>query len=154
MYLRKDHHVSRHVPYTKFHKDDDGNPIAILPQAFEMRPEKDKNALSVNWLEYFAGTHKFNIVETIKNFRIHRVSLGGKVGALSAFGIGNVGKLEAVCTSCQYPKVRVIHEEKRESSTNKSHARISRLPVNDQNLMGLLASEVFTEIIRNKDIPE
>ena len=119
-----------------------------------MRLDKGENALSVNWLEYVdGGSHQNNIIKTITNFRMHRIALGGNVGALSAFGIGNVGILEAICTSSHFPKVRVIHEEKKESAANKSHARISRLPLNDENLMGLLASEVFTEIIRNKDIP-
>lgn len=152
MYLSKEHHVSRHVPYKKLLRDDDDNPVGILPQAFEMR-EIDKESLSVNWLEYFGNNHADNIVKTIQSFRLSRLSMDIIIGKLSAFGIGNVGKLEDTCAGHHHAKVRVQYDDKKVSKNNQSHARIIRLPINDLVIMQSLASDVFTELVLNKDIP-
>jgi hypothetical protein len=149
MYLIKEDHVCRYVPYKKLLRDDEDNPVGILPQAFEIR-EIDKKALSVNWLEYFGDNHADNIVKTIKSFRL---SWKGKTDN-SAFGIGNVGMLEDTCAEQKHSKVRVLYDEKKGSAKNKSHAQIIRLPINDQMVMQSLASDVFTELVANKDIPE
>lgn len=154
MYLSKEDHVSRHVPYRRLHRDDDDNPVGILPQAFEMRIKINEKALSVNWLEYFGDNHTNNIVKMIKSFRLYKLSRNNKVGKLSAFGIGNVGMLEDTCAGHGHTKVRVLYDEKKVLENNESHARIIRLPINDQMIMQSLASDVFTELVPNKDIPE
>ena len=151
MYLQKKDHVSRHVPYKKLLRDEEDNPVGILPQAFEMRAKKNEKALSVNWLEYFGGNHADNIIETIKSFRLSR---DNRVGQLSAFGIGNVGKLEDTCAEYQHTKVRVLYNEKKVTNNNKSHASIIRLPINDMDIMQALALDVFIELVPNKDIPQ
>ena len=151
MYLPRENNVSRHVPYKKLLRDNNDNPVGISPQAFEMREEKNEDALSVNWLEYFGNDHAGNRAKLIKSFRLSR---SGKVGKLSAFGFGNVGVLEDICTKHKYTKVRVLHDEKKASANNKSHAHIIRLPINDLEVMQSLASEVFTQLLANKDIPE
>lgn len=150
MYLSKEHHVSRHAPYKKLLRDDDDNPVGLLPQAFEMREELGEKSLSVNWLEYFSKNHADNIVEAIQNFRLSR---DGKVGKLSAFGIGNVGMLEDICAKHQHTKVRVLHDGRKSKNNNASHARIIRLPFNNLPIMESLAYDVFTELVPNKDIP-
>lgn|SRR3990172_5364405 len=151
MFLPKEDHVSRHVPYSKLLRDDDDNPVGILPQAFEMREKIDEKALSVNWLEYFGNNHEDNIVKTIQSFRLSR---DGKIGNFSAFGIGNVGILEDTCAEHRHTKVRVLYDKKKVSRNNKSHARIIRLPINDRVIMQSLASNVFTKLVANKSIPE
>lgn len=154
MYLPREDHISRHVPYNKLLRDADDNPVGILPQAFEMRIKINEKALSVNWLEYFGDNHANNIVKMIKRFRRYRLSRNIKVGKLSAFGIGNVGLLVDICSERQHTKVKVQYDEKKVLDNNESHARIIRLPINDQMIMQSLASDVFTELVPNKDIPE
>ena len=153
MYLPDKDHVSRHVPYKKLLRDGDDNPIGILPQAFEMRVELNEKSLSVNWLEYFCNNHSTNIVKMITQFRLYRVKLSKKVGLLSAFGIGNVGILLAKCVEHQHKKVRLLYDEKKVLEHNESHAIIIRLPINDLVIMQCFASEVFTDLVLNKDIP-
>ncbi|MCZ6804018.1 MAG: hypothetical protein O7D86_08825 [Proteobacteria bacterium] len=138
------------MAYKKLLRDKNDNPVGILPQAFEMRKEKNEKTLSVNWLEYFGNNHEDNIVKAIKSFRLSR---NNKVGEHSAFGIANVGKLEDTCAKHRHTKVRVLYDEKKNSSNNKSHATIIRLPINDLAIMQSLASVVFTELVSNKDIP-
>lgn len=149
MYLSKEHHVSRHVPYKKLLRDKDDNPVGILPQAFEMRDRDDK-ALSVNWLEFFGGTHASNIVDMIQNFRLSR---NGSIGKLSVFAIGKVGELEDTCDKLGHTKVRVLCDGKKKSKNNDSHSRIIRLPINDVAIMQSLATDVFIERVPNKNIP-
>ena len=72
-------HVMRHVPFARLRKDEDGNIVGFLPDAFALRP--DEKELSVNWLEHFRGTHKKNIHSSVEIFRKTR-DVGGK----SAFG--------------------------------------------------------------------
>lgn len=150
MYIERKDHVSRHVPYKKLLRDDEDNPVGILPQAFEMREEKNEKNLSVNWLEYFGGSHADNIVNVIIGFRLSR---DNKVGPNSAFGIGNVGTLEDVCAKHLYTKVRVLYNGKKSLSNNKSHASIVRLPINNLSVMQSLATYVFTKLVPNKKIP-
>lgn len=150
MFLPKGDHISRYVPYKKLLRDVGDNPVGILPQAFEMREERGEKALSVNWLEYFCGTHEDNIVQTIKSFRLSR---DGEIGASSAFGIGNVGVLEDTCEKHRHTKVRVLYDKKKVSRNNESHARIIRLPINDMVIMQSLAADVFTTLVANKSIP-
>ncbi len=150
MNLSKEDHVSRHVPYKKLLRDDEDNPVGILPQAFEMREGINEKALSVNWLEYFGKNHLDNIIKTIKSFRLSR---NNKIGRFGAFAIGNVGILEHTCAEYRHTKVRVVYNKRKPVKNNESHASIIRLPINDPVIMQALASDVFTELVRNKDIP-
>lgn len=143
-------HVVRHVPYQRLIKDEDGNvangdgvAYGILPQAFELRKE-DKNKLSVNWVEYFnKATYPENLNACIQEIRQKR---GIKKGSRCGYGIGLVSKIKNMCHSSGFSKVRIIHDPAR---GNPSHTSIIRLPMNDSDLMGLLASDAFTEIKLN-----
>ncbi len=149
-YLRIEDHVSRYAHPKKVIRDENEEPVSLTPQAFEMRVKLNEESLSVNWLEFFGGDHSSNIRETIQSFR---KQWGGPLSDLSAFGIGNVGRLEDVCTEHQYSKVKVLYNEKKNTKQNPSHATIIRLPINELVVMEALASEVFKEIVANKDIP-
>jgi len=152
MYLDEEHHVSRHVPYKKLIRDESDEPVGVLPQAFEMRQKLGEKALSVNWLEYFDSHHDDNIVRMVKSFRKSREDKGQKVGVNSAFGIGNVGELIEKCKGLKAKKAKVLFNDKRKKGESESHATIIRLPINDEAIMHSLASEVFTELVKNKDI--
>ena len=162
MFLDRQDHVSRHVPYKKLLKDDDDNPVGILPEAFEMREKLNEKQLSVNWLEYFKSSYEDNVVKMVKSFRLSRRAKGYTVSKSSAFGIGNVGVLEDVCAELGRTKVRVLYDgrkvlddERKVTANNDSHARIMHLPINDLYIMQALAEDVFVvDLIRNRDIPE
>lgn len=148
MYLTKKDHVSRYIPYKRQLRDDNDEPVGFLPQGFKMRENRDEKDLSVDWLEYFGKSHAENIVSAIAAF-IGRTR-NKKIGKLSVFGIANVGKLEEICTEHQHTKVRIVHNEKK----NSSHGKIVRLPINDPNMMQILATEVFKELVRYKDVAD
>ena len=119
MYLPDNDHVMRHVPYKKLLKDEDGIAIGgFLPQAFELREEE--SGLSVNWLEYFKGTHQENIEASVRKFRDTR-----SVGRTSAFGISSVKIIQDVCSDHDADKVRVLLDE---IDDNKTHSVIISHP--------------------------
>ena len=134
-------HVARHAPWARLRKDEDNNVLGLLPEAFELRP--DEPGLSVNWLEYFAGTRSDQLQAIVKDLRAKRT-----LGLQSAFGIGNVGELESQCKDYDVP-VKVVYWP---TDGNLSHSRI--LGTKDQlDLMALIADEVFQDFVQNKDIP-
>lgn len=147
MGLPDNNHVMRHVPYRKLLKDDEGNVLGLLPQAFELR-ERDKGKLSVNWIEYFENeTQQENITSTVFALRTTRDISANSV---CAFGIGNVKKIKDVCNSFTSKKVDVVHTGWK---GNESHSSIIRMPENDLDLMTSLAEDVFVNIIPNEDVP-
>ena len=142
MYLAEKDHVMRHVSYKRLEKDENGEPIGILPEAFELR--EDEKGISVNWLEYFKGTHQDNIVSSVKKFRATR-----KIGKTSGYGIGVVGKLQDVCAKHGANKVRVLLDEE---PNNKSHSIIIRMPKDNLDILQAIAQEVFIDFVLDKDI--
>jgi hypothetical protein len=131
----------RHVPFNRLLKDEDGNVIGFLAQAFEPR-DGENNSLSVNWIEYFkAGGHKKNKRASIDKFRRTR-----NIGKLSAFALGEVQEILETCKKYDAEKVRIVHSP---SKINKSHSRIIRIPPNDLNLLDALAAEAFRDLIPN-----
>lgn len=144
MYLPDEDHVMRHVSNKRLLRDENGNAIGgFLPQAFELRDEED--GLSVNWLEYFNGSHQQNIEASIQTFRTTR-----RIGKTSAFGISAVKKIQDVCAEHGANKVRVVS---RPSKKNKSHSTIIRIPRDNLDLSQSLAVNAFTVCIFDSDIP-
>lgn len=133
MYLPDKDHVMRYVPFARLRKDEDGNVIGFLPQAFELR--LNEKELSVNWLEYFGDNHQENIQSSVGVFR-KTIKVGGK----SAFGIGNVLRIKNACIAGGAPKVRILHDPE---PNNRAHAIITHLPRDDFALLESLADEVF-----------
>lgn len=131
----------RHVPLTRLRKDEDGNVIGFLGQAFALRP--DENELSVNWLEYFDGTRDQKINELVKSVRVTK-----NVGAKSAFALGNVGKIKRTCAESG-AQVRIVYDG---NENNKSHSVIRRLPKDDDDLLDALAADAFTDLVHNASI--
>lgn len=141
-------HVLRFAGSRKLHGDEDGNVIALAPAAFELR-DTDKGLLSVTWLEYFntvEGSPTENAVKAYRN------SMEKPLGKNSAFGKANV---EAVINAGRAHPVpttlRILHEP---TDLNPGHAAIHRYRIDDFELMELLATMAFTEIILNRDVPD
>lgn len=145
--VRKNHplpstdHVARHVPWKKLRRDDDDNVLGLLPEAFELRPEEP--GLSVNWLEYYSGSRSDQLQAIAQDVRAKRT-----IGPQSAFGIGNVGELKSQCKGLGVP-VNVVYWP---TDGNLSHSRMQYIN-NDLELLALIADEVFTDFVQNKDIP-
>jgi hypothetical protein len=140
--LPDEHHVMRYVPWSKLRKDENENVIGFLPQAFELRD--GELSLSLNWLEYFSGDRNQRIRESVNMFRATR----DKVGAKSAYGIGNVRRVKEVCDS-NGARVRIVYEP---DAANPAHAGIRRLPRDDLSLLAALATQAFVELVRNTQI--
>ena len=147
MYIDDSDNVVRHAPAKKLIFDDYGNAVALAPQAFEMRDHLGEEALSVNWVEYFEGAFHDRLFSLIKAARKCR-----NIGIESAFGVGNVGRIRQCCANLEHTKVRVLHDKK--NKKNPSHARIIRLPMNDQLVMASLASEAFDTLVRDTDVSD
>jgi hypothetical protein len=124
-------------------KDDQGNVIGILPQAFELRAEEA--ALSVNWLEFHVGDEDTQILRTVRSFRQNRdISLTSKC----AFGIANIGDVKNVCLHSG-TKVRVVHSP---SANNPAHAEVRELPRDNLELLESLAVIAFSKFVLNTSI--
>ena len=155
MYLKDEHIITRNVSFTRTHRNEEGKPVGILPQAFEMRADRGEKDLSVNWLEYFDGDFDQNLQDAINDYRQHiKIVSGGKVGKKSVYAIANVGVLVDVCKANTFKTVKVDHNAKKSARTNKSHSSIIKIPFNDNSLMNLLATQIFNQIVFNADIPE
>jgi len=139
--LPDEDHVMRYVPWTKLRRDENEHVIGFLPQAFELREEEQ--SLSLNWLEYFSGDRNQRIRESVNMFRGIR-----KVGAKSAYGIGNVRHIKEVCDS-NGARVRIVYEPDRE---NRAHSEIRRLPRDDLGLLDALATQAFVELVRDAEV--
>lgn len=136
-------HVMRHVSYKRLLKDEDGQPIGgFFPQAFQLK--EGEKGLSVNWLEYFKGTHNENIETSVQKFRATR-----DIRKSSAFGISVTKQIINVCANHGADKVRVVLDE---MDDNKSHSLIIRLPENDLDLLQSLAVNSFVECVFDSEI--
>lgn len=141
-------HVVRHVPWTKLHRDEDGDVLGVLGEAFAPRPS-DNSALSVNWLEFYDGDWKTKIEASVNAFRASRMLDGKKVGSRSDFAVGNVAKIKSICSTSSRA-VRIIFAPSR---NNPSHSVIRTIPSDDMTLLDALATEGIMELVRNSDIP-
>lgn len=142
MYIPDKDHVMRHVSYKRLLKDEEGKPIGgFLPEAFELK-EGDKG-LSVNWLEYFKGTHQENIEASIRKFRAIR-----DIKKSSAFGISITKKIQDVCDKRGANKVRIVLDE---LDNNKSHSLIIHFPQNNFALSQSLAVEAFVDFVPDSE---
>lgn len=142
MNIPDEDHVMRHVSSKRLRRDEDGNPIGFLPEAFQLR--EGEKGLSVNWIEYFKQTFEDNIVSCIQLFRKIR-----GIKKSSAFGIGNVEKIKSICLKHGHKKVIIVDDG---NNRNKAHVLIRRMPEDDLLLLDSLASDAFSRCVPNKDV--
>lgn len=135
-------HIARHVSWQRLRKDEDDNVLGVLPEAFQLR--LGELGMSVNWLEYYPGDHQARLAAVIGNLRVNL-----DIRPKSAFAIANVGALENCCTQSG-SSVKIVY-----MPTNgiPCHALVRDMSHDDLGLLALLADEVFTEFVQNKDIP-
>jgi hypothetical protein len=124
-------------------KDNQGNVLGFLPQAFERRAEEV--ALSVNWLEFINADKDTQILRTVRSFRQNRnINLTSKC----AFGIAKIGDVKDVCLQSG-TKVRVVHTP---NVNNPAHAEARDLPRDNLELLESLAEFAFSGFVLNTSI--
>lgn len=141
-------HVVRHVPFQRLARDSNGVTFGILAAALEVRPQ-DNHALSVNWLEFYDGTHKDCIVATVRAFRARRAMEGSKVGPQSGFAVAKVGRVKQIGNDSDR-RLRIVFSP---SKGNPSHSLIQPLHSEETALLEALANEAFAELVINSNIP-
>lgn len=135
-------HVARYVPWKRLRRDEDDNILGVLPEAFQLRP--GELGMSVNWLEHYPGDRQARLAAVIGNLRANL-----DIRPKSVFASANVGALEHCCKQ-NGSSVKIVY-----APTNgiPSHALVRDMSHDDLGLLALLADEVFTEFVQNKDIP-
>jgi hypothetical protein len=104
-----------------------------------LRPE-DRGGLSVTWIEHFGQPS----LQTLRAAAIaYRASLpSGKLGPTGAFATGNVDAVIQVAASFR-KQVRIVHSPE---PGNSGHAEVRHFEDDDLELLGRLASDVFTDV--------
>jgi hypothetical protein len=144
-YLPDEHHVLRYVPWTKLRRDEEDNVIGVLGIAFRLR--EDEEYLSATWMEFFPGAKAVSAEAAIKAIRASKLTVTAKSG----FALGNVKVIKDACeANARRHKIRIIHEE---ADDNRAHAALRGWPHDNEDLLSLIADEVWSETILNKDIP-
>jgi hypothetical protein len=143
-YLPDDHHVVRYVPWAKIRKDEDDNVIGVYGMAFRLRD--DEEYLSATWMEFFPGTKGICIQAAVNAIRAS-VTTSPKSG----FAIGNVRSIKTTCAADkQKHKIRLIHERE---DDNPAHVALRGWPRDNEDLLSLIADDIWNETVLNKDIP-
>ena len=140
--LPPEHHVVRYVPWSKLRKDENDNVLGVLGEAFRLR--ETEKGLSVTWLEYFEGDRPAQVIKSVKAIRASNLRPGGKSG----FAIGEIAAVTTACAERKH-KIRVVHEPE---DDNKAHASVRRLPRDDLELLELLATTAWSELVLNADV--
>jgi hypothetical protein len=126
----------RHVPPARQRKDEDGNVLGFLPQAFLLKP--DEPYLSAAWVEHATtGQRSTDILATIVAFK----------GALTCrkndrFAVGNVGVIKATCSTFKQ-SVRISHEP---VVGFDAHVSVRQFQSDNDQLLDLLAAEAWAEM--------
>jgi hypothetical protein len=140
-----DDHVIRYVPWPRLRRNGNGEVIDVSGDAFRLR-EVDKGKLSVTWIECFDQSGGDQLVQAVRTMRASSLVVKPKSG----FAKGNISKIKAACLKYN-SKIRVVHAPSRD---NTAHASVLGLPEDNSELFELLASEAWSELVLNKDIPE
>jgi len=141
--LPPEHHVVRVVPFGKLRLDENNTVIGVNYTAFERRADED--GLSITWMEYFSGNRSEQIVATVRAIRASNFKPSPKSG----FAIGQVQNIADACRERKH-KIRIIHWPE---DDNHAHAEIRQLPRDDLDLLELLASNTWSELVLNANIP-
>jgi hypothetical protein len=141
-YLPDADHVVRHLNSQLLIREGD-QVIGCFPQAFELKT--GEKYLSAAWLEFFPGT-----VEERKSTVVAAYAAARTVRPSHGFAFGNVGQVKNACASYGL-KIRVIHEPSK-TNPNPAYTAIRNYKSDDIELLQLLASDAWSEVVEAKDI--
>lgn len=144
-YLPDVDHCIRYVPWARLRKDEDDNVIGILGAAFRLR--EDENYLSATWAEFFpAHSHHDRVVASIRAIRASNMDVRPKSG----FAVGCVGEVKRTCLNDpRQHKIRVVHEAE---DDNPAHVALRGWPRDNDDLLNLLAEEVWCDRVLNASV--
>jgi hypothetical protein len=132
-------HLMRFVPKARQHRDPDTDEFkGILGVAFHIWP-KDDGGLSTTWVEHYGAKSQSTYGEAASKFRDSLPSK--KIGKQSYFAIGQVGNAKAACLT-RGKKIRIVHAP---DGPNTGHVELRQFSDEDQELLEILAEEVFSE---------
>jgi hypothetical protein len=141
VYLDPDHHCIRYVPWARLRKDEDDTVIGVLGAAFRLRDEEEY--LSATWAEFFPGDHDARVCASVRAIRASSM----KVSARSGFAIGVVAAIKETCLNDRKQhRIRVIHEAE---DDNPAHTALRGWPKDNDELLELLAEEVWCDTVMN-----
>jgi len=135
--------VIRYVSPARLRRDEDGNILGFLPQAFALRDGEE--SLSVNWPGIYDGDHEASTKEVIWELRA-----ANEIRRNSAFGIGSVGNIKEACKN-NGAAVKIVYDPRKGIP---SHSLIRNLPRDNPELLDALANDVFCDLVRNVDVEE
>lgn len=139
--IPEEDHLMRLVPRTRQIRDpDDDSFIGISYSAFRLR-DVDEGCLSTTWVEFYGPKTIASISKAGKCVRLSQKS--EKIPASAYFAIGQVESLKVA--SLQYGRrVRVVHAPE---TCNPGHVEIRQLDDENLELLEVLASQVFCELV-------
>lgn len=141
VYLEADHRCVRYVPWARLRRDSEDNVVGVLGAAFRLR--EDEEYLSATWAEYFPGNRHDQICASVRAIRASSM----RVTARSGFAIGVVSEIKEVCLSDRRQhRIRIIHEAE---DDNPAHTALRGWPRDNDELLDLLAEDVWSETILN-----
>jgi len=146
-----DDHVLRYAAYGRLYRHPDTDiPISLAPQAFRLRPS-DEGDLSLTWIEYFGLEVEAQVDQAVKSYR-QSMDKPMTRSTKGAFGKAKVAKIIAAIKEFEAPvKVRVLHDP---TEKNPAHSIISKFQDQNEELLELLAKEVFADLWLNSTIPD
>ncbi len=136
--LPEQDHIMRYVPPSRLRRDEDGNVLGILPQAFAHRDGEE--FLSVNWLEHFKQDKTSNLRACVD---AQRATLD--VGKNCVYAVAVVDKVKVLCLKKQKP-VRIVYQPEK---GNLAHSALHVQHNEDLNVMSDLAIEFEKEMHPN-----
>ena len=126
------------MPPARLRRDEDGNVLGILAEAFAHRNNEDY--LSVNWLEHFKKDKASNLRDCVD---AQRATL--KVGKNCVYAVAMVDKVKLVCVKKQKP-VRIVYHP---TKGNAAHSALYVQHNEDLNVLSDLVIEFEKEIHPN-----
>ena len=141
--LPSDDHIVRYARKRVLIWDDDENVLGVFPQAFELR--ENETYLSVTWLQYFSADYEHGLIESAAAVRRQL-----EVKPRDGFTTGCVGTVQEKCNALNV-RVRILHEPV--APENEGHSAWRGVPRDNDDLLALMAAEVFTDTRAARDVP-
>jgi hypothetical protein len=132
-------HLMRFVPKGRQHRDAVTDEFkGILGIAFHIWP-KDDGGLSTTWVEHYGPKSLATYSVAASKFR--DTLLKKKLPVQGCFAVGNAGQTKAACLA-RDKKIRFVHAP---DGPNTGHVEIRQFSDEDQQLLEILADEIFTD---------
>ena len=143
-YVPAEHEIIRYVKHANLRRDENDVVLGVLAAAFKLRPGEEY--LSATWVDYFRVCVRFGritgAVRAIRNSAL-------KVTPKSGFAVGLVADIQRGCKEHGH-RPRFIHEA---TPDNKAHVAVRLWSYENQDLLELMADELWAEWYLNAEVP-